>query len=771
MESPLTAPLFAWGSLEDLPSLTTVRVKQALNLRRFPPIPRATNQFERRYQGRTAAVHGMPQAAAQASYLYDDRNRALHALGSGEGAPNAPDPAFSLSVPDLLWKGRASLQVAVTPSRGLHYVALVCILQPVSQDGARISMTTCVRRFLSGLCGAVVLGAFCWSARATDPNPPSIHSNQGAWPIRRQWNMAEARHYAKWVENIYLMKTRGSVEQRIAKLERILTDPEMNLLLVPEFLGKGSNPQLPLGIIRQMHAMLDCGRFTAFVPAYYAYRRALPWMISHVRSGRGDPRTAPANIPTGCTSSFASPSVEAFFLNAVGPFGSGHYRVELNGRNAHLSDTVPVAITREFLLPGCINYVDGHCLLLARVSEYGELHFLNAGTALTRDIFTYNGMNTVGGITPRGNDPENEWKGCYQGLRVLRYPIAEVNRSGEVIRVRRRTDEEMREFGFSTEQYDRVREMYEKQYIAEGRFKPQSFHDFIRLRMKTADTIAPLKFMEEYVDELLEVYKVREQFVQDAWRDYLKNGPITYPEERSNENIFQAFGRWETWSSPSSDVDRRNKYFYLADWLEYAIRWYGVEYKSVDLTGLEKYHIRSQGDLAKALVAEKQRLFAEHTMQYTNSKGEKITLSLLDIERRLYDLSFDPNHPPELRWGAPLGSAERASAPQTYTPVPGRARVPMEDAYRWQTYYRTVGQRETEMSCLRGMFTEGFPVRKLFDMQLAKWFDVTEPPEALLAEEAEKAPPPYILVPHDRLAVSSTMRAVLSSSLPPGGGS
>ena len=32
----------------------TVRVKQEIDLRRFPPIPRATRQFERRYKGRTA---------------------------------------------------------------------------------------------------------------------------------------------------------------------------------------------------------------------------------------------------------------------------------------------------------------------------------------------------------------------------------------------------------------------------------------------------------------------------------------------------------------------------------------------------------------------------------------------------------------------------------------------------------------------------------------------------------------------------------------------
>ena len=31
-----------------------MRVKQKLDLRRFPPIPRTTKEFERRYKGRTA---------------------------------------------------------------------------------------------------------------------------------------------------------------------------------------------------------------------------------------------------------------------------------------------------------------------------------------------------------------------------------------------------------------------------------------------------------------------------------------------------------------------------------------------------------------------------------------------------------------------------------------------------------------------------------------------------------------------------------------------
>lgn len=583
---------------------------------------------------------------------------------------------------------------------------------------------------MKGWTYCVLFFSLAFSGRdvfAEDPNPPSIRGG-GAWPIRRQWTPAETRHYAKWIENIYDKKTKGTVEQRTAKLERILTDPEMNLLLNKEFLGEGSNPQMPLALIRQMHHYMDCAKFTAFMPAYYAYRRALPWITATVYSGqRGvDVRVSTYNIPNPGVNSVTSPSLSDFFHNAVGHFISGNYRVNLYQPNAIYSDTVPVAIHRDFLMPGCPNYLDGHCLLLAKVTEYGELYFLNCSTTKTRDVFTYNGMNAVGGITPRGSDPNDEWMGCYQGLRVWRYPIAETDGQGNVIRVRRRTNEEMREFGFSTEQYEVVRELYAGHKLEEAGFQPQSFHDLVRLRMKTVDRVCPAKFIVDYCNEILTAYQERVWFVRDAWEDVRRNGPIIYPEDRDNENIFQALGRWETWSSPSSDVDRRNKYFYLADWMEYVIRMFGINPAFVDLTGLEVYCIQSQADLAVALIAEKKRHFKEKYLEYENSKGKKIRLTLADIEERLYDLSFDPNHPPELRWGAPLGSEERASAPQTYTPLPDKTRVPMEEAYHLQFFYRTLLQRETTSSLLRGMYTTGFPIRDKLDAQVGKWSYATE---------------------------------------------
>jgi hypothetical protein len=63
----------------------------------------------------------------------------------------------------------------------------------------------------------------------------------------------------------------------------------------------------------------------------------------------------------------------------------------------------------------------------------------------------------------------------------------------------------------------------------------------------------------------------------------------------------------------------------------------------------------------------------------------------------------------------------------------------MEEAYSKEAFYRTLGQRETETSYLRDMFTEGYPIRDKLDAQLAKWSYATEP---VVAEESQKKAEP-----------------------------
>jgi hypothetical protein len=59
--------------------------------------------------------------------------------------------------------------------------------------------------------------------------------------------------------------------------------------------------------------------------------------------------------------------------------------------------------------------------------------------------------------------------------------------------------------------------------------------------------------------------------------------------------------------------------------------------------------------------------------------------------------------------------------------VPCGERVPMEEAFSLEAYYRCIGQRETERSYLRTMFTSGYPIREKLDAQVGKWSYATQP--------------------------------------------
>ena len=144
------------------------------------------------------------------------------------------------------------------------------------------------------------------------------------------------------------------------------------------------------------------------------------------------------------------------------------------------------------------------------------------------------------------------------------------------------------------------------------------------------------------------------------------------PDEFPVANDFD-LRNWLRADDPNAEL--RAAYFRLVDQLDHAANWLERMPEYVDLDLVNRHAIWTGGDLAVALKREKNRLFAARVFCYTNSAGEQVPLTLLDIEHRLYDLSFDPNHPPELRWGAPPGGAEWGSAPETHTPLPDGSRM------------------------------------------------------------------------------------------------
>ncbi len=577
----------------------------------------------------------------------------------------------------------------------------------------------------------LALLSLCGPVRAEDVNPASIHSKGGAWPLHRQWNKAETQLFSRWIGRIYEKKTNGTAEQRLAKLDRVLTDPEMNLLLDPSFAGDPSNPQVEMDSIRSMAGIVDCQKLVISLTAYYSCRRGLPFMISHVRAIDGsDLRTADSTIPVGGSSCFDYDSPHKFFMDCVTGVCTGNMRVEPFGKNAQQSDSCPVAIDREYLRPGCVYYLDGHVLVLAEVDEHGEPRFLDATVAVSRDLYTFNGMNAVSGLTPKHSENAGrEYAGCFRGFRVLRYPIAETDKKGEVKRVRRRTDEEMREFGWSTEQYDKFEELMKQGRITDNGLSFDSMHQFIRYRLSTPAPIEAAKLIDEYVKEAQRLLTEREESVQKAWADVQKKGSIQFPEGADLQNIYRAGGRWGEHATALADAEFRAHYFAFCEALDRMLSWYDAKEDYVSLEGLHGDAIWNHSDLAYAAISVKNRVFSDTNFEYADSSGVKHTLSLAEIERRFYNLSFDPNHPPELRWGAKPGSDEADKAPEMPTPVRGGKALAMADAYKREAYYRSLTRRETEETPLRGAATEGFYVRETIDEFIwPKWHGVQSPP-------------------------------------------
>jgi hypothetical protein len=106
-------------------------------------------------------------------------------------------------------------------------------------------------------------------------------------------------------------------------------------------------------------------------------------------------------------------------------------------------------------------------------------------------------------------------------------------------------------------------------------------------------------------------------------------------------NIYGAEGDWEAFSSPGRDQRLRSSF-----------------------RGLLQFVSRkaSSSEIANELLAVWNQNQASCKVSYPNSAGAQVRITMNDVQERLFDLSFDPYHCPEMRWGAyPSDTAEFAT--------------------------------------------------------------------------------------------------------------
>lgn len=166
------------------------------------------------------------------------------------------------------------------------------------------------------------------------------------------------------------------------------------------------------------------------------------------------------------------------------------------------------------------------------------------------------------------------------------------------------------------------------------------FNEYLRLTLAT-EKIDPVQEFEQSLDELCDDFKERIKAIDVAVRAKMhdKPHPGVLP-----KNLFSSEGDWETYATPSRDTRLRTSFLELRSNLSRRYdQWLAGDFTEIKDPG---------SDFRGELVAAFHRVNFRCEITYLNSANKRIPLSFELAIRRLFRLSFDPYHCPELRWGA-----------------------------------------------------------------------------------------------------------------------
>ncbi|WP_413557632.1 hypothetical protein [Bdellovibrio sp. HCB209] len=312
------------------------------------------------------------------------------------------------------------------------------------------------------------------------------------------------------------------------------------------------------------------------------------------------------------------------------------FRMINNQEGSTYTDFYPVRIDRAGIRPGTVIYdPNGHVAIIYRVTEGGRILYIDAhpDNTLTMGLYTSKFMRSVPG------------QGAgFKNFRPLRVVDASVDGSGAYIggRIEAATNENLSSFGL--EQYygnrpDPAGDWKKGQFVFNN--QAVNYFEYVQLRMSNGEpVIDPLSDMKFEVIDICSSLKDRVAAVEIARREGM---PLKQHPERLPVNIFGTEGDWETYATPSRDARLRTSFVDILAQAKKAIDKYRAGDRNVRYRG---------NNLAKDLFAVYSQEATACKFSYTTSNGQTLLMNLEAARQRLFNMSFDPYHCPEMRWGA-----------------------------------------------------------------------------------------------------------------------
>lgn len=289
----------------------------------------------------------------------------------------------------------------------------------------------------------------------------------------------------------------------------------------------------------------------------------------------------------------------------------------------YVSDFYPPIVDTKNIKPGTVAYdPSGHAAIVYRIEKDGRIRMMDAhpDNSLTRITFDkkFSLSRPAHGAGLKNWRPELSTKPTkdLEGFSDIQF-----QKKFEI------ADEEM-------DYYDYVRTM-----LAGGSLK---FDPLVEIKNTMSEICSNIN------DRVVAVNAAIKNGIQK------KSHPAQLP-----INIYGTTGEWEDFSTPSRDARLKVAFVELTSNIERFLKMYQEGSSKISFTPVKDKAALTCGADKECILASNLMSAYEEVSQskacqfkYTNSNGEEKNFGYADVAERLFDLSFDPYHCIELRWGA-----------------------------------------------------------------------------------------------------------------------
>lgn len=481
-----------------------------------------------------------------------------------------------------------------------------------------------------GAAGLAVAAACAFSpAFANDPRldgpaiapdlPPPVNTGRQWKIVKDEWSAADEDGFARFVQAIgrsNCMSLEGCLQTQANPYRA--TDDET-------FSG-------------------DCADMAYTLRAYYAWKNGLPFSYQNgmrtADGSRDDLRySSNGNIVASRRDATGKTPVngDSFVGRIGGDVSTAMFRTHpVSGGGKLFDDFYSIAISRESVRPGVLAYdIYGHVGIVYEILDDGRVLVIASHPDQTVTRTDY-GPNFLRAKPDLGAG--------LKAWRPVRLVGATRRDDGALVggRIVGAKNEEIADF--SVEQFfgNAPNPIGDWRY---GEFKYQDrtlgYYDYVRMKLAAPGfRYNPVDELRHGLETLCGAVKDRKVAVDRAYnlKLHLKPHPDRLP-----PNIFGTYGSWEDYSTPSRDARLKVSFIELRRETQRLVELVERGDPSVVYEG------ESLGaDLWRAFEDEKNAC----VINYSRSDDTRVRLNLGHVMDRLWELSFDPYHCPERRWGA-----------------------------------------------------------------------------------------------------------------------